>query len=86
MPTFRCDCGHDISSGSFPNPGVFRLFSEEAVDQWGHQLKQDEFARAFVVAPSVLKCPVCERLHINWRRNGLKMTYRVESTHLEEKR
>ena len=60
----KCDCGNILSTGSFPNPHVYKLISEAAYDRVQDPFDRLKAEQLFVASPKVIWCPECGRIMI----------------------
>jgi hypothetical protein len=64
MPSIVCTCGHSIGLGSFPNPGVFSLISEE---DYVKTANTEVAEKLFFLSGTVCLCPACKRIIVRWK-------------------
>ncbi len=55
----KCRCGETIGVGSFPNPGVSRVLSEEQYDGLQDPVDRTALATLFLSLDSLIRCPRC---------------------------
>jgi hypothetical protein len=77
MPKLRCKCETMINYGYIPSRDEWLLISDTDYDGFSGMVDTELLYSRFI---HMLKCPVCERLHVFW--NGFDQppqTYRPES-------
>jgi hypothetical protein len=62
----NCPCGTEIGTGSFPNPNVYRVVSEEAYDKIEDPVDRKRLAVFFLSGGTLVRCPKCRGVLIQW--------------------
>lgn len=62
-----CPCGNQISTGSFPNPGVNYVVSEQSYDAVPEPADVSKLRRLFLKARELVECGQCGRMLLSTR-------------------
>lgn len=60
-----CPCGNEISTGSYPNPGVSTVVSEHSYDAVLDPVDRDKLEALFFKGRELVECPKCGRIRIS---------------------
>jgi predicted RNA-binding Zn-ribbon protein involved in translation (DUF1610 family) len=75
MSGINCKCGTYFSTGSFPCPTGYRMFSEEEYDELAESASKEQL---FLRGTKVYKCPRCGRIVILWKDKDEPVFYNRE--------
>lgn len=67
-----------MGTGSFPNPGVHRLISEDAYDEVVDPVDRSKLSVLFLGGREVVECPRCSRLLLREADGGEYRAYLAE--------
>lgn len=62
----RCRCGLVVGIGSFPNPNVYRVISEEQYDEVADPVDRRKIGSLIVSGGVLVRCSNCHRVLIQW--------------------
>lgn len=63
MPKIRCKCDNIIPLGEIPSPHQWLIISDVQYDEFQGLVDSEDL---FLKMEIVVKCNVCERLHVFW--------------------
>ena len=72
MPGMVCSCGEILRWTEIPNPIEWLIISETDYESFTGQVDAEEVYRA---AGRLLRCPVCGRLWVFWKRSDEPTEY-----------
>lgn len=61
-----CRCGAVIGTGSFPNPNVYCLISEEQYDEVDDPIDRRKLGVLYLAGGTLISCGNCNQVLIRW--------------------